>query len=53
MTEDNTTGNVEGICLFFIVASVLVTLLRMISRIQSAAGLWWDDWFHLAALVRN
>ena len=34
-----------------IVLSGIAVLLRFMSRILSRAGLWWDDWMILCALV--
>jgi len=35
-----------------IAISTIAVILRFISRMVSKAGLWWDDWLIVAAMVR-
>lgn len=44
MAHHHRSDMIEAGCLFFVVVSILVTVLRMISRIEPPRGLWWDDW---------
>ena len=39
-------------CATLIVLSSVAVVLRFVARQLSRAGLWWDDWTILAALVR-
>jgi len=36
---------------FLLILATLSIILRVISRKWSKAGLWWDDWLAIAALV--
>ena len=51
MRESSRTASIEAECLFFIITAIATTALRVISRIQSKAGLWWDDYLSIVALV--
>ena len=46
------TGSLEAACLFFIVAVIITSVLRVISRTRSKAGLSWDDYLSFLAAVR-
>ena len=37
--------------IIFIVISTVTVALRFLARRLSGAGLWWDDWMILAALI--
>ncbi|KAL2040958.1 hypothetical protein N7G274_006416 [Stereocaulon virgatum] len=51
MGQDNRSPSIEVMCLFFIFSSIVISASRVVARLQSAAGLWWDDWFSLMALI--
>ena len=46
------TGTIEAVCLSFIVAVLITSVLRVISRTRSKAGLSWDDYLSFLAAVR-
>lgn len=50
LTESR-TASVESECLFFIIALIVTSVLRVFARTQSKAGLWWDDYLSFVALV--
>lgn len=52
MVMASRTGTIEAVCLFFIVAVIITSVLRVISRTRSKAGLWWDDYISFLAAVR-
>ena len=49
------TGNrgpaIDAVQVLMIVLATSAVVLRFIARRMTAAGLWWDDWMILAALV--
>ena len=53
MGEITRNAGIQAECLLFIVLTSVTTLLRVISRTQSKAGLWWDDYLSILALVRG
>ena len=48
----NRGPGIDAVQISMIVATTVVVTLRFISRKIAQAGLWWDDWMILAALVR-
>lgn len=51
MSGISRTASLQAECLFFIIFASAATVLRVISRTQSKAGLWWDDYLSICALV--
>lgn len=51
MGDVTRTAGVKAECLLFIVIASVTTCLRVISRTQSKAGLWWDDYLSILAFV--
>ena len=43
--------NILGANITFMIISTLTVSLRFVARHLSGAGLWWDDWMILAALI--
>ena len=41
-----------AVSVVLIILSTAAVVLRFISRMLSKAGLWWDDWLIVAALVK-
>lgn len=42
---------INAVQVLMIIMATSAVVLRFIARRMSAAGLWWDDWVILAALV--
>jgi hypothetical protein len=42
---------VVAVAAVLMVISTIAVILRFVARLLSKAGLWWDDWCILAALV--
>ena len=49
--NDSQGPRIIGTSVTLIVISTLALVLRFVARHLSRAGLWWDDWTILAALV--
>ena len=47
----NQAPRILAISIALMVLSGLAVMLRFLSRMLSKAGLWWDDWVILTALV--
>lgn len=47
----NQEARILAVSVVLIVVSTLSVILRFVARALSKAGLWWDDWCILAALV--
>ena len=44
-------SSLDGLQIFLIVCSTSVTVMRCVARKLSPAGLWWDDFLIILALV--
>ena len=51
--NDSQSSRIIGTCVTLIVISTIVVALRFVARHLSRAGLWWDDWTILAALITS
>ena len=51
MGEITRTAGLQAECVLLIIVASIATLLRVVSRTQSKAGLWWDDYLSLLSLV--
>jgi hypothetical protein len=49
--SDSQQGRIMGVSIMLIALSSSVVCLRFVARILSKAGLWWDDWLILAAMI--
>lgn len=49
--NDNAASRIIAVCVVLIVLAAVAVALRFVSRWLSRAGLWWDDWTILAAMV--
>jgi hypothetical protein len=47
----NNGSSAAGLQVFLIISSTSITALRFLSRNLSPAGVWWDDYMILLALV--
>ena len=47
----NATPRIVAASVVLIAISAISVALRFLSRMVSKAGLWWDDWTMLAAMV--
>ncbi|MCJ1408687.1 hypothetical protein MMC19_002762 [Ptychographa xylographoides] len=47
----NQSPRIIGVSVTLIVIATVAVVLRFVSRLVSKAGLWWDDWMIVAALV--
>ena len=45
--------NIDAVCDFLIIGSVLATCLRFLSKKPSGSDFWGDNWFALATLAKN
>ena len=50
--NDTQSPRIIGTCITLIVITTAAVALRFLARHLSRAGLWWDDWTILGALVR-
>ena len=49
--NDSQAPRIIGTCVTLIIISTISVALRFLARRLSRAGLWWDDWTMLGALV--
>lgn len=49
--SDSQFGRIQGVAILFAILPTVVVALRFLARKLSKAGLWWDDWTILAALI--
>ena len=47
----NSGPKIIAVSVTLIVIAAIAVILRFVSRILSKAGLWWDDWAILLAMV--
>ena len=48
----NQGPKIIAVSAILIIISTIAVILRFVSRMVSKAGLWWDDWLIVGAMVR-